>query len=312
MNLQEDINRIKEVMGINEASMNPYLLRRIPEFVRAIIDIAEAIYVRSDREYSEMGFRNFLDRAIFGSVRDVIGAYDLTHDELKKLEIILSRIINDDRDLFQTLKQIYISKLDLELMNEGDTPISIRRRLPELIDSVFQSASFYNPNIYSTSFNGFLERVIYAGIVTEFPDDYFDSDATKLEYLEDLIKEIILNDKKLLKKMQSIYEKRSKLKKEGINESTAYLKRRMPELIDAVIQAADWYMPSFMPDFQTYLDRAIYSGIISVVPMDYADTHVREMEELEDVLRNLINSDKKLLEKFVTLYTRGPKKNVAW
>jgi hypothetical protein len=214
MNLQEDINRIKEVMGINEASMNPYLLRRIPEFVRAIIDIAEAIYVRSDREYSEMDFRNFLDRAIFGSVRDVIGAYDLTHDELKKLEIILSRIINDDRDLLQTLKQIYISKLDL--MGKG------------------------------------------------------------------------------------------------INESTTYLKRRLPELIDAVITAADWYMPSFMPDFQTYLDRAIYSGIISVVPMDYADTHVREMEELEDGLRNFINSDKKLLEKFVTLYTRGAKKYVAW
>lgn len=214
MNLQEDINRIKEVMGINEASMNPYLLRRIPEFVRAIIDIAEAIYVRSDREYSEMGFRNFLDRAIFGSVRDVIGAYDLTHDELKKLEIILSRIINDDRDLLQTLKQIYISKLDL--MGKG------------------------------------------------------------------------------------------------INESTVFLKRRLPELIDAVIQAADWYMPSFMPDFQTYLDRAIYSGIISVVPMDYADTHVREMEELEDGLRNFIKSDKELLEKFVALYTRGAKKYVAW
>jgi len=214
MNLQEDINRIKEVMGINEASMNPYLLRRIPEFVRAIIDIAESIYVRGDREYSDVDFRNFLDRAIFGSVRDVIGVYDLTHDELKKLEIILSRIINDDRDLLQTLKQIYISKLDL--MGEE------------------------------------------------------------------------------------------------INESTTYLKRRLPELIDAVIQAADWYMPSFMPDFQTYLDRAIYSGIISVVPMDYADTHVQEMEELEDGLRNFINSDKKLLEKFVTLYTRGAKKYVAW
>jgi hypothetical protein len=114
MNLHEDINRIKEVMGINEASINPYLLRRISEFVIAIIDVAEAIYVRSDREYSDDNFRNFLDRAIFGSVRDVIGDYDLTHDELKKLEIILLRIINDDKDLLQTLKQIYISKLDLD------------------------------------------------------------------------------------------------------------------------------------------------------------------------------------------------------
>jgi O-phosphoseryl-tRNA(Cys) synthetase len=99
----------------------------------------------------------------------------------------------------------------------------------------------------------------------------------------------------------------------GINEGSVdpYLKRRMPELINAVIIAADWYMPSFMPDFQTYLDRAIYSGVISVIPTDYADTHVRQMEQLEDGLRNLINNDKELLEKFVSLYTRGAKKYVG-
>jgi hypothetical protein len=99
----------------------------------------------------------------------------------------------------------------------------------------------------------------------------------------------------------------------GINEGSVnpYLKRRMPELINAVILAADWYMPSFMPDFQTYLDRAIYSGIVSVIPLDYADTHVPQMKELEDGLRNLINSDKELLKKFVDLYTRGAKKYVG-
>jgi hypothetical protein len=99
----------------------------------------------------------------------------------------------------------------------------------------------------------------------------------------------------------------------GINEGSVnpYLKRRLPELIDAVILAADWYMPSFMPDFKTYLDRAIYSGIVSVIPLDYADIHVPQMKELEDGLRNLINSDKELLEKFVSLYTRGAKKYVG-
>jgi hypothetical protein len=112
MNLQEDINRIKEVMGINEGSMNPFLLRRIPEFVSELIDVAELIYVRSDREYSDSDFRNFLERVIFGSVRHVIGAYDLNTDELRKLEIILLRIINSDKHLYQILQQIYIAKLD--------------------------------------------------------------------------------------------------------------------------------------------------------------------------------------------------------
>jgi len=113
MNLHEDINRIKEVMGINESSMNLFLLRRIDEFVSALIDVAEAIYVRGDRGYSDSDFRTFLDHTIFNSIRDVIGTYDLKADELRKLEIILLRIISDDKDLFQTLQQIYIAKLDL-------------------------------------------------------------------------------------------------------------------------------------------------------------------------------------------------------
>ena len=96
----------------------------------------------------------------------------------------------------------------------------------------------------------------------------------------------------------------------GINEGSVnpYLKRRMPELIAAVIQAADWYVPSFMPDFNTYLDRAIYSGVISVIPTDYADTHVPQMHELEDGLRNLIYANKELLDKFEKLYYRSTTK----
>ena len=96
----------------------------------------------------------------------------------------------------------------------------------------------------------------------------------------------------------------------GINEGSVdpYLKRRMPELVDAVVQAADWYVPSFMPDFQTYLDRAIYSGIVSVIPLDYADTHVPQMHKLEDGLRNLIYGNKELLDKFEKLYYRSGKK----
>lgn len=304
MNLQENINRIKEVMGINEASMNPYLLRRIPEFIRAVEDVADAIYVRSDRDFSESEFRNFLDRAIFGSIRDVIEYYDLTNDELGKLEIILSRIIYGDKNLLQRLKQIYISKLDLESLNEEEVPISIKRRFPELINSVLESASYYNPNMYLTSFDVFMERSIYAGIVTQIPDEDFDRDL--VDYLEDMMKSIILNDPVLLKKMKSIYEKRSRLKKKGINESSTdpYLKRRFPELVQAVFEAAKWYVPSFMPDFETYVDRAIYSGIISVLSDTYADSNVDKMYELEDILRDTIYGNEDLLKKMKDLYNQ--------
>jgi hypothetical protein len=294
-----------EPSNINEASMNPYLLRRIPEFIRAVEDVADAIYVRSDRDFSESDFRNFLDRAIFGSIRDVIEHYDLTHEELGKLEIILSRIIYGDKDFLQRIKQIYISKLDLKSLNEEEVPISIKRRFPELINSVLEAASYYNPNMYLTSFDVFMDRSIYSGIVTQIPDEDFDRDL--VDYLEDMMKSIILDDPVLLKKMKSIYEKRSRLKKEGINESLfdPYLKRRFPELLEAVLEAGKWYMPSMMPDFNTFLDRAIYSGVISLIPDEYADSNAKQMYELEDIIRDTIYRNEDLLNKMKDLYNRG-------
>ena len=41
MNLQEDIDRIKEVMGINEGFLNTFLRRRIPAFLDAVVDVAD-------------------------------------------------------------------------------------------------------------------------------------------------------------------------------------------------------------------------------------------------------------------------------
>ncbi len=114
MNLQENIDRIKEVMGINEGFLNPYLRRRLPEILRLVVDTANEIFVRSDREFDENYFKNFLDRAIFYSIRNVIEDYDLTNEELKEIEEILLKTITQDKELLQTLKQIFISKLDLK------------------------------------------------------------------------------------------------------------------------------------------------------------------------------------------------------
>ena len=85
----------------------------------------------------------------------------------------------------------------------------------------------------------------------------------------------------------------------GINESMIdpYLKRRFPEVLDAVIQAATWYSPSMTPDFNTFLDRAIYSGIMSIFPDEYTDTNMKQMYELEDILKATIYGNNNLLNK---------------
>lgn len=92
----------------------------------------------------------------------------------------------------------------------------------------------------------------------------------------------------------------------GINESTIdpYLKRRFPEVLDAVLEAAKWYSPSMTPDFNTFLDRAIYSGIMSVFPDEYTDTNVKQMHELEDILKDTIYGNKDLLNKIRSIHQR--------
>ena len=92
----------------------------------------------------------------------------------------------------------------------------------------------------------------------------------------------------------------------GINESIIdpYLKRRFPEVLDAVLEAAKWYSPSMTPDFNTFLDRAIYSGIMSVFSDEYTDTNVKQMHELEDILKDTIYGNKDLLNKIRSIHQR--------
>ena len=92
----------------------------------------------------------------------------------------------------------------------------------------------------------------------------------------------------------------------GINESIIdpYLKRRFPEVLDAVLEAAKWYSPSMTPDFNTFLDRAIYSGIMSVFSDEYTDTNVKQMHELEDILKDTIYGNKNLLNKIRLIHQR--------
>jgi len=304
MNLQEDIDRIKEVMGlpdkveINEASMNPYLLRRIPEFIRAVEDVADAIYVRSDRDFSESDFRNFLDRAIFGSIRDVIEHYDLTHEELGKLEIILSRIIYGDKDLLQKIKQIYISKLDLESDGINESTSYLKRRLPEVIEGVLQAAEWYNPRMMP-DFDVFLDRAIYSGIVSVIPDSYADSNVKEMHDLEEVLRDTIYGDKQLLKKMKSIYYKNDRIDESTVDKS---IKRRIPEILKSVVDIAEiLHVPRWYDSFLGFMENAVFHAIRNAKE---GEIDQETFDRVQYYLMGIIERDEKLYKKLRDIFDR--------
>jgi hypothetical protein len=92
MNLQENINRIKEVMGINESKISPYTKRRffdmLPDFIRHQY---KWLAPRAFNTYDE-----FISRVIFGVVREVSSSLgDATYEEMMKIRENIEPIIRE-------------------------------------------------------------------------------------------------------------------------------------------------------------------------------------------------------------------------
>lgn len=362
MNLREDINRIKEVMGINE-SRDMFFRRRRDEF----LDVLLTSFEWMDEFIDEMdSFEVYLDLILIRSIDGLFEFNDILvkGDDIEELlPLALSFLRNDER-LFRKIKDHYYSKksdttitesngrflmrrglefnnyifdyfgnvnpqrfdsfkdyLKKEInteqrMNESRELLLVKRRMDALLDYVEVSYDFLSPSRFK-NFDDFLERVIFSAtrdFVTDKIGGEHEEQLKIREELEPMIMELVkkhpiydeIYDHYISNLHQmNLQEDIDRIKQvRGINEESVnpYLKRRMPELIAAAIQAANWYVPSFMPDFNTYLDRVIYSGIVSVIPLDYADTHVPQMNELENGLRNLIYDNKELLNKFKELY----------
>lgn len=92
----------------------------------------------------------------------------------------------------------------------------------------------------------------------------------------------------------------------GINEGATdiYLKRRLPEILMATMEAAKYYKSSyFTQTFDQWLNTSIYAGIIKVIPSDFSGQNPLEMSKMEDLLKNKISNDKELFDKFQRIYT---------
>jgi hypothetical protein len=80
MNLQENIQRIKEVMGINESIISAFK-RRMDE----IPQVLYSVYTWLDPKKFD-GFEYFLQRCIFGTIRDISAEFG-TNDYEEQLDI---------------------------------------------------------------------------------------------------------------------------------------------------------------------------------------------------------------------------------
>ena len=188
MNLHEDINRIKEVMGINE-SRDLFLRRRRKEFIDTILHSFEWI----EREEAD-SFEEYLQYVLMHAIDGLFDYNNLLvrHDEMTELLPKALRILQDDEWLFKKIKHHYYSAEDSS-MNESKEIIRVKRRMDALIDYIEASYDWLSPRRFK-DFDDFLERVVFSATRDFVADEMggeFEEQLKIAEELEPKIMELV-------------------------------------------------------------------------------------------------------------------------
>ena len=285
MNLQEDINRIKEVMGINE-NRNHFFIRRQDEFMEDIINSFEWIDVEdtdsdSFEEYVEEILRHAID-SFFGH-NDIL----VTSEEIDELLPLALKILRNDERLFKRIKRNYVNNITLMTLtnnitniintpriDEANHTLPIKRRLNRIIKYIRSQYSNLAASRFD-NFNQFLSRVAF-DTTRDLAMDLFDSeDFDDMSKMMDDFEPKMLN---YIKTNKEIYDEiHNYFFSEGgfgdpnessfenvnrINESKEMLlvKRRMDALLDHIEHSYDWLSPRRFNNFDDFLQRVVFSA----------------------------------------------------
>ena len=193
MNLREDINRIKEVMGINE-SRDTFFKRRQNEFLDVLLNSFEWM----DEFIEEMdSFEEYLKLILRHSI-DGFFEYNntlVTSEEIDELLPLALQLLRNDKRLFRKIKENYYSqKSDTsEGINESKELLLVKRRMDALMDYIEHSYDWLSPRRFR-DFDHFLKRVVFSAtrdfVHDEIGGEYEDQLNIR-EELEPMILELI-------------------------------------------------------------------------------------------------------------------------
>jgi len=290
MNLREDIERIKEVMGINE-SRDMFFKRRQNEF----LDVLLTSYEWMDEFIDEMdSFEDYLKLILRHSIDGFFEFNDILvrGDEIEELLPYALLSLRNDERLFRKIKDHYYSNKSsaryTESVNESDVhgineirDLFLRRRRKEFIDAILQSYEWIDVG-EAGSFQEYLEEVLMHAIDGLF--DYNNLLVRHDEMTELLPKalRILQDDEWLFKKIKYHYYS---AEDSSMNESKEIIrvKRRMDALLDYIEASYDWLSPRRFKNFDDFLGRVVFSATRDFVADEIGGEHEEQFKIIEDL-----------------------------
>jgi len=305
MNLQEDINRIKEVMGINE-NRNHFFIRRQDEFIEDIINSFEWMDIE---ETDSNSFEEYVEEVLRHAIDSFFGHNDVlvTSEEIDELLPLALKILRNEERLFKRIKRNYINYM-VTRIDESNYAVPIKRRLDRIIKYI---RSQYN-NLAADRFDNFdhfLRRLAF-DTTRDIAMDLFDSeDFDDMSKMMDDFEPKMLNYIKTNKEMydeihnyffseggwgdpdESSFENVNRL-----NESKEMLlvKRRMDALLDYIEVSYDWLSPRRFDNFEHFLKRVVFSATRDFVHDEIGGEYEEQLnirEELEPIVLRYIKNN---------------------
>jgi hypothetical protein len=157
MNLREDINRIKEVMGINE-SRDIFFKRRQEEFLEDVLNSFDWMDVEesdSVEEYVEDILRHSID-SFFGYNNILV-----TSEEIAELLPPALKILRSEEQLYKQIKGYWYRNNSTSRIDESKELLLVKRRMDALMDYIEHSYDWLSPRNFR-DFDHFLKRVVFS------------------------------------------------------------------------------------------------------------------------------------------------------
>ena len=291
MNLREDIERIKEVMGINE-SRDMFFKRRQDEFLDVLLHSFEWMdefieEMDSFEDYLKLILRHSIDA--FFEFNDIL----VTSDVINELLPLALKTLRGDERLFKKVKEHYYSKkLDTTITESIDRFLT--RRELEFNKYIRNHFGNVNPRKFDT-FENYLDYVLQYAIMIFFSNvtDHRDLKRKDMEELEPIALHHLKQDQDLYDKIKNEYFKEIR-SEQRMNESKeiAFIKRRMDTLLDYIEASYDWISPRRFNNFDEFLKRVVFSAT-----RDFVADHRYEMGgEYEDQLKSREDLEPIILE----------------
>jgi hypothetical protein len=271
MNLQEDINRIKEVMGINE-NRNHFFIRRQEEFIEDIINSFEWMDIE---ETDSDSFEEYVEEILRHAIDSFFGHNDIlvTSEEIDELLPPALKILRNEERLFKRIKRNYINYM-VTRIDESNYAVPIKRRLDRIIKYIRSQYSNLAASRFD-NFDHFLRRLAHdttMHIAVDFFDsEDFDDKSKMIDDFKPKMLNYIKTNKEIYDEIHDYFfseggwgdpNESSFEKVNGLNESNemTLVKRRMHLLDEYIEMAYDWLSPRRFDNFEHFLKRVVFSA----------------------------------------------------